>query len=607
MTQSDNSYYSSTVLDNPRPGPFLAKVIAHLDSTYMGILEVQILRPVGSDTTETQTFQARYMSPFYGVTSSDHLGGEPNDTGSDTYNNTQKSYGMWMVPPDVGSLVVVIFIDGAVDKAFWIGCVADEGMNFMVPGLASTQKVVEDVDSDKAGRYGRVPVAEYNKKIDNTDNPDITQGLKPRHPFTDVLSKQGLLFDDIRGITSSSARREVPSMVFGISTPGPVDKQDGAQRGKIGNLESKVEAFVSRLGGTTFVMDDGDDRYLRKTTASEGPPEYASVADDETDGKKTIPHNELVRIRTRTGHQILFHNSEDLIYITNARGTSWIELTSDGKIDIFAQDSISVRTANDLNFYADRDINIEAKRNLNIKVGEEMHTHVVGSQKLIVDKDQKIQIKQAVDVTYETTYTQHVKQDVNKLYDTKYLHHVLGDVDKVFDGYYQHKVGGNFDLNVGGHNFQTSGGSNETKAGGNIIETAPAIHMNGPGASTASTASNASEAALPQRLKLHKLSVETGEYDEAQIPPTIMRRVITTEPYVYHENVDPLKVKIDQTDRDIDGRYEDTDGEQLNDQSDFSETMLAPPTLWQNYTTKTDTFKVEPPPATEQEQQESGT
>ena len=605
MTQ-DNSYYSSNTSDNPRPGPYLARVIGHMDSTYMGILEVQLLRPVGGNPSETKTFQARYMSPFYGVTSADHLIGSTNVDdlaySSDDYNNTQKSYGMWMVPPDVGSLVIIMFIDGAVDKAFWIGCVADEGMNFMLPGLAATHKVVEDPEADKAGRQGRVPVAEYNKAVNNTADPDITQGLKPRHPFTDVLSHQGLLFDDIRGITSSSARREVPSMVFGISTPGPVDKK--GPKGEIGNLESRVTTFVSRLGGTTFVMDDGDNRFLRKTTASEGPPEYASVEDKETDGKVELPHNELVRIRTRTGHQILFHNSEDLIYITNARGTSWIELTSDGKIDIFAQDSISVRTANDLNFYADRDINIEAKRNLNIKVGGEMHTHVVGSQKLIVDKDQKIQIKKAVDITYETTYTHHVKQDVNKLYDTNYLQHVLGNSDKVFDGAYQHKVGGNFDFNIGGHNFQTSGGNMEIKAANTTISGGN-INFNGPAASTASMAGNASEAELPQRLKLHKLSIETGEYDEAQIPPTIMRRVVTTEPYVYHENVDPLKVKPDQTDRDIDGRYEDTDGEQLNDQSEFSETMLTPPKLWQNYTTTIDTFKTIIPPATPQE--ESGT
>jgi hypothetical protein len=594
MTQ-DNSNYSSNMSDDPRPGPFLAKVIGHLDSTYMGILEVQILRPVGSNTSETKTFQARYMSPFYGVTGADYVGE------TDDYNNTQKSYGMWMVPPDVGSLVIVIFIDGMVDKAFWIGCVADEGMNFMVPGIAATQKVVEDVEAPPGSDYGRVPVAEYNKIVNNTDDPDISQGWKPRHPFTDVLDNQGLLFDDIRGITTSSARREVPSMVFGISTPGPVDKN--GPKGKIGNLESRVDAFVSRLGGATFVMDDGDDRFLRKTTASEGPPDYASVENSETDGDVTIPHNELVRIRTRTGHQILFHNSEDLIYITNARGTSWIELTSDGKIDIYAEDSISVHTTNDLNFYAGRDINMEAGRNINIKANEEMHTHVLKDHILIVDENQKIHVKMDVDKTYEQNYTQHVKQAVNKLYDTNYLQHVLGNTDKVFDGAYQHKVGGDFDLNVGGHNFQTSGGSNETKAGGNIVESAPNIHMNGPAASTAAEAAEASEADLPQRLKLHSLPDETGD----EWNQTIMRRVPSTEPYPQHENLDPLKVKVGETDRDIDGRYEDTDAEQLEDQADFSETMLAPADLWKNYTTKIDTFKQVPPAATPQEQEESGT
>ena len=80
-----------------------------------------------------------------------------------------------------------------------------------------------------------------------------------------------------------------------------------------------------------------------------------------------------------------------------------------------------------------------------------------------------------------------------------------------------------------------------------------------------------------------------------------MRRVVTTEPYVYHENVDPVKVKTEETDRDIDGRYEDTDEEQTSEQSDFSETMLTPPDLWKTYSTATDTFKIVPPAAPQEE------
>jgi len=503
-----------------KPGPFLATVVSHLDPNYMGALEVEILGPVGSDGSEGTLHQVKYMSPFAGQTNVDFI----ND--NNDYNGTQKSYGFWMVPPDVGTTVMVIFIDGDPRKGYWIGCIPDQLQNFMVPGVAATKFNVEGADADKIGREGRVPTAEYNKKVNPAATPDATKITKPTHPFTIILENQGLLLDDIRGITTSSARREVPSSVFGISTPGPVDKQPGAQKGDVGKKEHKITgAFVSRLGGTTFVMDDGDDKYLRKTPATEGPPEYAAAGQGETDGNPTIPHNELVRIRTRTGHQILLHNSEDLIYIGNSRGTSWIELSSDGKIDIYAEDSVNLHTKQDLNFYADRDINLEAGRNLNIKVAGEMHTNVLADQILIVDGDQKIHVK------------------------------------------------GSLESTVGGHSYLTTTQNTEIKSGGNHIETATQIHMNGPAATAAE---------IPKVLKTHSVPDEFG----SELTQSIMRRVPTHEPYAQHENLDPIKVKPDQTDRDIDGRYEGN-----------SESILEPAATWKTYSTSTDTFEKIKPPA----------
>lgn len=355
-----------------KTGPYLAKIVSHLDPTYMGTLEVQLLREVGNDPdTEGQLHQVKYMSPFYGVTNLDFNGAAPDD-----YNNTQKSYGMWMIPPDVGTTVVVMFIEGDPRKGYWIGCAMDDRMNFMVPGYAASKYVTNSTTNE------RLPVAEYNKRTQSTV-ADPTNYKKPVHPFKNVLARQGLLKDDIRGITTSSARREVPSAVFGISTPGPIDKQSNAKKGSFGKAEYKItNAFVSRLGGSSFVMDDGDDKFLRKKPAKDGPPEYVQVEQGETGGDPTIPHNELVRIRTRTGHQILLHNSEDLIYIANANGTTWIELTSNGKIDIYAKDSISIHTEQDLNVTADRginlsaadDINICSKKNVNITSG--MNTNI---------------------------------------------------------------------------------------------------------------------------------------------------------------------------------------------------------------------------------------
>ena len=357
----------------PSPGPYLAEIVNHLDNTVMGGLEVVLLTNTTAPIDkQSNTYSVKYMSPFYGATSARFQG---NDSSS--YNDSQKSYGMWFVPPDVGTTVMVIFVNSDPNQGYWIGCVPDLFQNHMIPGLAaSTDALVSPAQREKYKGAAALPVAEYNKKVYGSNSFDLDNAGKPVHPLADVLLTQGLLLDEIRGVTSSSARRERPSSVFGISTPGPLDP-DG-KKDAIG-YSKNVLTPVSRLGGTTFVMDDGD-----------------------IDG-----NNELVRIRTRTGHQILLHNTKDLIYIANSKGTAWLEFTSDGKVDIYAADSVSIHTEGDFNLRADRDFNLEAGRNFNILaettninanadlnfVTTNMSSKVTGSYSLTVDKDSNLIIK----------------------------------------------------------------------------------------------------------------------------------------------------------------------------------------------------------------------
>jgi hypothetical protein len=576
--------------------PVLAKVVSHADPATMGALEVSIERPgAGNTDSAVQVMQVQMISPFFGSTSQEFRQSDP-----DNYNNTQKSYGMWFVPPDVGTTVLVIFVNGDPARGYWYGCVPDEHMNFSVPGLAATTINTPDPDGAPfTDNPDRLPVAEFNSVIHiPKDSPNPTLITKPVHPFAKVLDTQGLLIDDTRGITSSSARREAPSAVFGISTPGPQDKK--GPLGLIGKAESKKNTFISRLGGTTFVMDDGDDAFQRKTTASDGPPVYASIAEKES-GLPDVPHNELVRIRTRTGHQILLHNSEDLIYIGNARGTSWIELSSDGKIDIYAEDSISVHTKQDMNFYADRDINMEAGRNLNIKVAEEMHTHVGFDQLLVVEGNQKIDIRQDTSINHIGSYNQQIG----------------GNVDITSIGNYKITVAGNFDLSTTGNNsvnglnnsltssansFITAGASVQLLAaamlnatcgaemnllgGAKIKATAGRIDLNGPPATPAlpgkpaipATLPTASD--LPEILKTFAVPDETGE----KFAQTIMTRVPSHEPWPHHENLDPTNFKPGFTDRDSNGRY----GSEVKGLGNM-------PDGWKKYSTNSDTFKPPPP------------
>lgn len=360
--------------------PKIAIVRNHLDSTYMGNLQVELLtnNSAGSSTNAPgQLITVKYLSPFAGITSYD--GTNQNDN----YRNSQRSYGFWGVPPDIGAKVLVLFAEGG--QGYWIGCIPEESVNIMMPDpWVST--TYNDADNTK-----KLPVVEYNKKTETGEGRNPTKYIKPANQDAiNRLTEQGLIEDEIRGTTTSSARREVPSAVTGFSSPGPLDERPGAPRVNYGENFAQTPVAHNRLGGSSLVFDDGDMSLLRKTPASEGPSEYANAEGGETDGQPDLPHNELVRLRTRTGHQILLHNTEDLIYIANAKGTTWIELTSNGKIDIYAKDSISLHTENDLNISADRDINLDAGRNIHLNAGQNIFQTAATNWEIKAGADGKI-------------------------------------------------------------------------------------------------------------------------------------------------------------------------------------------------------------------------
>ena len=358
------------------PGPYIGYVKNPTDLNRMGRLFVFIPSLHGTyDETnknpQSQVIGVSYCSPFAGQTPLS----ETNSNNRE-FANTQKSYGFWMVPPDIDTKVLVMFADGNPNAGYWLGCVYEDFMNHMTPGIAVSEpnKFVGTPEENEQyySTLGltQVPVAEAQRRAEsdnitrlnaNPDN-DVAFSVRPAHtPSTQSLIAQGLITDPVRGTTTSSARRETPSQVFGISTPGPIDfagqqtrkKESINRHGRIHTDADDEFAFDkvahSRLGGNTFVMDDGT------PVKREGS---VNVTDIE---------NELIRLRTRSGAQVLLHNTKDLVYIINNSGTAWIEFTQDGKIDVYAKDSVSIHTEADMNFRADRDINLEAGRNINIK------------------------------------------------------------------------------------------------------------------------------------------------------------------------------------------------------------------------------------------------
>ena len=193
-----------------------------------------------------------------------------------------------------------------------MGCIPEPLLNHMTPGIgASTNTGVAsaggDFDQNKQQLYGtdQLPAGEVNKRILAESSGSIKQ---PIHPQAELLRQQGLIQDTVRGTTTSSARRETPSQVYGISTPGRKDPK-GKQR-KIGGTDSVTNDIVDRLTGHTFVMDDGD-----------------------VDG-----NSQLIRLRSASGHQILLNDSAGVVYIANGSGNAWMEFAANGSIDVYSGD-----------------------------------------------------------------------------------------------------------------------------------------------------------------------------------------------------------------------------------------------------------------------------
>ena len=298
-------------------GIYLGEIIVRpKDDTHSGRLTVYI-PSLGKDRDNPSNWvNAFWSTPFGGSTPSNRIGTEVT-----SYLETQKTYGMWMVPPDVGNWVLVCFADGKSKQPFVLSCLLPDQMAYMVPGNAGGKTW---------GLDEKLPVAEVNRNTDGLDHGNYSE--RPVNPYiTKPILDQGLINDKLRGISTSSARRESPSSVFGISTPGAEDV----------NLETLKKDGTHRTGGHSFVMDDGD-----------------------IDGA-----SRNIRIRTAGGNQVLMDDTNGLIYIINAKGNAWIEMSGDGDIQIYSEKDISYRAKGNINIRADKHLNLEGNTSVNIAAG----------------------------------------------------------------------------------------------------------------------------------------------------------------------------------------------------------------------------------------------
>jgi hypothetical protein len=345
------------------PGPHIGIVKYNADPTRSGKLWVYIPKlGNGNETDRSSWVAVTYASPFMGKTQgsvnsfNDYIQDELYNGTADEENSFQ-SYGMWMVPPDLGVRVLCIFVDGQIDKGYWFACINDSYDSHMIPGVGSgayewkpgqltTHSKLQDYIDMPGGLPKQLPLSEAylreqvkNPGVENSNliyKDNLSDMKKYPHVYQSMrLGMQGLSHDTFRGATTSSSHRESPSQVFGITTPGRLwmMKTGGSATG-----DQLLKNF--RTGGHQFIMDDG--KY------EDGQDQY-------------------IKIRTTKGNMILLDDTNEQIYVVNARGTAWVELSPSGKIDIFGESDFSVRSKGSLNFHAEKEINMHCRGNFQLK------------------------------------------------------------------------------------------------------------------------------------------------------------------------------------------------------------------------------------------------
>lgn len=362
---------------NARLAPVIGVVKDNIDPIRAGRLQVYISDNSGLDPDDKKNWvTVSFLSPFYGLVRP--VAGE---TGYGDYKTNASSYGYWSSPPDIGTRVICIFVNGDMNYGFYIGAIPEPEALTMVPAIGATDNIVPN--AGEAQGYGgalRLPVTNIN--INNSgisDSINYINEPKPVHSYTAmVMAQQGILRDPIRGPISSSSQRETPSRVgWGVSTPGRPIYTGGFDDTSIAsNLDpskSKDLRVIARRGGHSIVMDDGD----------------------------IIGRDQLIRIRTALGHQILMSDDGQTLMILHSNGQSYVELGKEGTVDVYSTNSINLRTQGDLNLHADNNVNIHATKQLNIqaeqihmvadkdflqRTGENHRLHVLGQMTSKIDK-----------------------------------------------------------------------------------------------------------------------------------------------------------------------------------------------------------------------------
>lgn len=243
-----------------------------------------------------------YISPLAGQAES-YLGGGSGDSAKGPV-----SYGFWAIPK-VGARVVIGFLYGDSSQRMYMGSFFNDHGNRSLP----------------AGRNatGAAPTSDSEEIIEPT-----TSNLKAQ--FQNKLSD-------------------------------PIAKSRGVYERQVAQAKTIKD---DTEGYSVRVVDIPEDDPL---TSNLDPQTYCIT----TPGRHSIimqdnPKFARLRIKTAEGHQVIFDDANERIYVSTSRGRTWLEMDVDGHVHLYAAESISMSAGKNFNLQALGDIVLSAGGSVDI-------------------------------------------------------------------------------------------------------------------------------------------------------------------------------------------------------------------------------------------------
>jgi len=350
----------------------VVKVNAHPTRSGTIMVFVPTFSDQAREHDKTQWRSVKYATPFYSRTALTNDKGTLENRPGTNFVSVKNTGGFTFPAPDIGTKVLCVFPEGRNSDGFWFACAPDTYMMQSLPESSASTNFEKNPD---LVRNAKAPTLEFNDDPSaGADVGKIANFLQPKRALdvhtAGFLKSQGLDQDEIRGLTSSSFTRETPSEIVGVSTKGRRTTAAG----------QPIEAT-----GINKKLSAGDDLSIQEAAGVEGRAArkkgHALVLDDgDIEG-----NNNLMRFRTAAGHQVLLHDTENLIYIGNAQGTAWIQLDAKGQVDVYSQTSINLRSSN-INMHADGAIKMHAGSTIQLVAGSNLHLEGRSMANLYSDK-----------------------------------------------------------------------------------------------------------------------------------------------------------------------------------------------------------------------------